>query len=122
MQARQFIPDQTFAGILRAQRPDLREANDYGVIIRIYRGWWRKTARWDEETKTMVNSDGYARQFEGGCTRDLVAAGMEPANAETWAKYIFLPDRDCREWLSGIRQFVPPAQAKQHQQAIPAFA
>lgn len=122
MQARQFIPDQTFAAIYRNQRPDLRDANDYEVIIRIHRSWWKTAARWDDETNSRAGSESLIRQIDSSCVNVLIAAGMEPEAAGRWSAYTYLHDHECQNWLEEIRQMIPTAQAKQNAEAAPIFS
>lgn len=136
----QFIPDQSFAAVYRKQRPDLRDANDYEVIIRVHRGFLRDCLRDAPPDETFQASGpfriyigrrsasyGYFRKFENSCREALISAGMDvkenPGVAEIWTRYLFLEEaRDCAQWLEQVRDLVTPAQAKANADRVPVYA
>lgn len=126
-EARQYIPDQSFAAVYRKQRPDLKKANDYEVIIRVHRQWWRECCLPDPkiEGARIPGSDGYRRKFTSSCINALCSAGMELEQAERLSGYIFLEHpRDLQYWLDDVRRLTSPAEAKANaaaSAAVPAM-
>jgi hypothetical protein len=99
LEARQFVPAQTFAAIYRQQRPDLAKAGDFEVIIRVHRSWWRAVC-----IRGRFH-DGYRRHFFASCVTALINAGMTERDAETWAAYPFLDEgpTTLQHWLNEVR-------------------
>lgn len=56
----------TNADVYRRQTPQMRNATDIEVILRVHRGWWHKCSR----------SDGYRRKFESSAKYQIYMAMM----------------------------------------------
>lgn len=85
--------EQSWFDVYRRQRPQLREAGDAEVALRVHRDWWIRCGR----------SDSSRRQFEASCVNQLVNAGMTGDAAREWTASIFNESvsyfRDCLEEL-----------------------
>lgn len=69
----------SWADIRRRQRPDLAEATDAEVVMRIHRGWWLK---WPK-------TDGWRAKLHRECAHELVNAGVTLAAASIAAEAVF---------------------------------
>jgi len=87
------VPTLSFTNTYRRQRPDLADAGEYEVIVRIHRSWCAK-----------ADSEGGRVMVSRGCESSLCAAGMDALSAKRWAEYPFLANEDCQHWLDQLRQ------------------
>lgn len=94
---RQNFPSMSFADIYRRQRPDLTDANDFEVVIRVHRSWWIS------QTRTAP----LRAKLERSCAAALISVGMPANEALQWVAYIFLDSTECQDWLNTVRQMQP---------------
>ena len=88
--------------VYRRQRPQLKDAGDAEVVLRVHRDWWVRCSK----------SDSYRRQFGASCASLLVAAGMTPEAAREWAGAIFDDSPDFfRRCLEELRNTAADAKA-----------
>lgn len=122
--ARQNVPDESFADILRKHNPQWRgsESNyksDYHVILRYYWGLWQRAKSSVSQLHPKFRQraeDGYRRQFRDACFNNLVAFGMVELSANgTWdygyanrcADAIFEPAEFFRMTLAEVDEDAP---------------
>jgi hypothetical protein len=84
---------QSWADVYRRQCPQLAQASDAEVALRVHRGWWFRGPK----------TEACRRQLETSCAAQLVSAGMTIDDAKTWTAAAFdgAPDyfRQCLEEL-----------------------
>lgn len=107
--ARQLTP----AEIYRKQNPKLANLTDYVTICAVYRSHWFRVSTKESESEVgrtraivigdRIGGEGYANQFRHECAYALSAAGMELANARSWAETIFTDPQHFRRCMEELR-------------------
>lgn len=80
----------SWCDVRRRQNPQLGNAGDYEVVVRVHRQWWNGRGK----------PVGGRPSIEGSCRRLLAACGMEPEAAGTWAAYAM--DAEPRDFPAGL--------------------
>lgn len=138
LEAKQFSGNESLPDIIRRGWEQLRDRNDYEVLLRYWRADWHRystdadrrkpTDESTPELKAVADQwrqqfDGARRRVEAGCRGSLISAGMEAEVVDGWAASVFDPDPAFfRQCLEVVRQMTPPAQAEKNREQTPQLA